>query len=126
MQRLEFLGDAVLDYLITTDLYNKYPGLSPGLLTDLRSASTNNDFYAQSAVKMELYKHILYASQDLHRHIVDTIHNFEQLSSVSTSGWESETSFPKVCLHCIHLSKIYQISVYEIVCRFQFNLKMRQ
>ncbi|XP_073037868.1 endoribonuclease Dicer homolog 2-like [Primulina eburnea] len=95
-QRLEFLGDAVLDYLITTDLYNKYPGLSPGLLTDLRSASTNNDFYAQSAVKAGLYKHILYASQDLHRHIVNTIHNFERLSCVSTSGWESETSFPKV------------------------------
>ncbi|XP_052184122.1 endoribonuclease Dicer homolog 2-like isoform X2 [Diospyros lotus] len=34
-QRLEFLGDSVLDYLITLHLYQKYPGLSPGLLTDL-------------------------------------------------------------------------------------------
>ncbi|KAI3783735.1 hypothetical protein L1987_42821 [Smallanthus sonchifolius] len=95
-QRLEFLGDAVLDYLITVHLYNKYPGMSPGMLTDLRSASVNNDCYAQSAVKVELHKHILHGSQALHQHIVKTICDFDHLTLVSTFGWESETSFPKV------------------------------
>ncbi|XP_071920504.1 endoribonuclease Dicer homolog 2 isoform X4 [Coffea arabica] len=95
-QRLEFLGDAVLDYLITMHLYAKYPELSPGLLTDLRSASASNDCYAQSAVKAGLYKHILYASQELQRHIVSAVQNFEQLSMDSTFGWESETKIPKV------------------------------
>nr|XP_027087442.1 endoribonuclease Dicer homolog 2 isoform X4 [Coffea arabica] len=95
-QRLEFLGDAVLDYLITMHLYAKYPELSPGLLTDLRSASVSNDCYAQSAVKAGLYKHILYASQELQRHIVSAVQNFEQLSMDSTFGWESETKIPKV------------------------------
>ncbi|PWA72681.1 dicer-like 2 [Artemisia annua] len=95
-QRLEFLGDAVLDYLITVHLYNKYPGMSPGMLTDLRSASVNNDCYAQSAVKVELHKHILHGSQDLHRHIVTAVRDFDILSSETTFGWESETTFPKV------------------------------
>ncbi|KAI3750883.1 hypothetical protein L2E82_21775 [Cichorium intybus] len=95
-QRLEFLGDAVLDYMITVHLYNKYPGMSPGMLTDLRSASVNNDCFAQSAVKVELHKHILHGSQDLHRAIVNTVHNFDHLSLESTFGWDSETSFPKV------------------------------
>ncbi|KAI3705990.1 hypothetical protein L1987_76242 [Smallanthus sonchifolius] len=95
-QRLEFLGDAVLDYLITVHLYNKYPGMSPGMLTDLRSASVNNDCYAQSAVKVELHKHILHGSQALHQHIVKTICDFDHLTLESTFGWESETSFPKV------------------------------
>ncbi|KAI3750881.1 hypothetical protein L2E82_21772 [Cichorium intybus] len=95
-QRLEFLGDAVLDYMITVHLYNKYPGMSPGMLTDLRSASVNNDCYAQSAVKVELHKHILHGSQDLHRAILNTVHDFDHLSLKSTFGWESETSFPKV------------------------------
>ncbi|KAI3762292.1 hypothetical protein L1987_52717 [Smallanthus sonchifolius] len=95
-QRLEFLGDAVLDYLITIHLYNKYPGMSPGMLTDLRSASVNNDCYALSAVKVELHKHILHGSHDLHRHIVDTVCDFDPLTLESTFGWESETSFPKV------------------------------
>ncbi|KAK2990484.1 hypothetical protein RJ640_011651 [Escallonia rubra] len=71
-------------------------GLSPGLLTDLRSASVNNDCYAQSAVKAGLHEHILHASSELHRHITATVHQFEQLSLESTFGWESETSFPKV------------------------------
>ncbi|KAL5836669.1 hypothetical protein ACOSQ3_013838 [Xanthoceras sorbifolium] len=95
-QRLEFLGDAVLDYLITVHLFNKYPGLSPGFLTDMRSASVNNDCYAQSSVKHELHKHILHASHDLHKQIMITVDSFEKLSLRSTFGWESETSFPKV------------------------------
>ncbi|XP_059435828.1 endoribonuclease Dicer homolog 2 isoform X1 [Corylus avellana] len=95
-QRLEFLGDAVLDYLVTMHFYNKYPGLSPELLTDMRSASTNNDCYARSAVKFELHKHILHTSRELHRHIVETVNNFEKLSLESTYGWESESTFPKV------------------------------
>ncbi|XWS63587.1 hypothetical protein CRYUN_Cryun06bG0113500 [Craigia yunnanensis] len=95
-QRLEFLGDSVLDYLITLHLYNKYPGISPGLLTNLRSASVNNNCYALSAVKAGLHKHILQSSQKLYRHIKETVESFKELSLEYTFGWESEKSFPKV------------------------------
>ncbi|KAL2997158.1 hypothetical protein AAZX31_09G025000 [Glycine max] len=95
-QRLEFLGDSVLDYLITWHLYNEYPGMSPGQLTDMRSASVNNDCYAWSAIKHGLHKHVLHASQELHKHIAVTLNNFDKLSSSSTFGYESEASPPKV------------------------------
>ncbi|KAK6786604.1 hypothetical protein RDI58_015129 [Solanum bulbocastanum] len=95
-QRLEFLGDAVLDYVVTAHLYFKYPGLTPGLITDLRSASVNNECYAQSAVKAGLHKHILHASQDLQRQILSTVEDFKKLDLLSTFGWEAETTFPKV------------------------------
>ncbi|KAG5240040.1 endoribonuclease Dicer [Salix suchowensis] len=95
-QRLEFLGDSVLDYLITVHMYKEYPGMSPGLLTDLRSASVNNDCYAQSAVKAGLHKYILHASHDLHKHIFATVKKFQESPLESTFGWESETAFPKV------------------------------
>ena len=95
-QRLEFLGDSVLDYIITIHLYNKYPGMSPGLLTDLRSASVNNDCYSLSAVKVGLQKYILHASQKLHRQIESSVHNLDPLSMGSTFGWESENPLPKV------------------------------
>ncbi|ESQ49771.1 hypothetical protein EUTSA_v10019898mg [Eutrema salsugineum] len=95
-QRLEFLGDAVLDYLITKHLYGEYPNLSPGLLTDMRSASVNNECYAQVAVKSNLHKHILHASHDLHKHIFRTVSEFERSSLQSTFGWESDIAFPKV------------------------------
>ncbi|XP_058759719.1 dicer-like protein 4 isoform X1 [Vicia villosa] len=49
-QRLEFLGDAVLDYLITSYLYSAYPKLKPGQLTDLRALSVNNKAFACVAV----------------------------------------------------------------------------
>ncbi|KAK4744261.1 hypothetical protein SAY87_010573 [Trapa incisa] len=95
-QRLEFLGDAVLDYLITNHLYSKYPGLSPGLITDMRSASVNNDCYALSAVKVGLHKHLLHASQTLHRDIANTVRNSHKFAAEFTYGWESDISFPKV------------------------------
>ncbi|OMO99607.1 hypothetical protein CCACVL1_03710 [Corchorus capsularis] len=95
-QRLEFLGDSVLDYLITLHLYNEFPGMSPGLLTDMRSASVNNDCYALSAVKFGLNKHILHTSRKLHKDIAETVESFMELSLESTFGWESDSSFPKV------------------------------
>ncbi|XP_039686333.1 endoribonuclease Dicer homolog 2 isoform X2 [Medicago truncatula] len=94
-QRLEYLGDSVLDYLITMHLYRVYPGMSPGQLTDMRSASVNNDCYAMSAIKVQLHKHVLHASQELHKHIVATLDKFDDQSS-SSFGWESEATFPKV------------------------------
>ncbi|XP_074323641.1 endoribonuclease Dicer homolog 2-like isoform X2 [Apium graveolens] len=95
-QRLEFLGDAVLDYLITLHLYSRYPGMSPGLLTDLRSASVNNDCYSLCAVKAGLQKCILQASQELCRQISSSVRNLDPLLMGSTFGWESENSLPKV------------------------------
>ncbi|GAU13720.1 hypothetical protein TSUD_348240 [Trifolium subterraneum] len=38
-QRLEFVGDAVLDHLITKHLFFSYTDLPPGRLTDLRAAA---------------------------------------------------------------------------------------
>ncbi|PNY11877.1 endoribonuclease dicer 2-like protein, partial [Trifolium pratense] len=94
-QRLEYLGDAVLDYLITVHLYKEYPGMSPGMLTDMRAASVNNDCYARSAIRVQLHKHVLHTSQELHKHIAETLSKYNELSSSSTFGWESEASFPK-------------------------------
>ncbi|KAA8522907.1 hypothetical protein F0562_009330 [Nyssa sinensis] len=65
-QRLEFLGDAVLDYLITSYLYSVYPKLKPGQLTDLRSASVNNNSFADIAVHYSFQKFIFCHSSGLH------------------------------------------------------------
>ncbi|KAK1288094.1 hypothetical protein QJS10_CPB19g01166 [Acorus calamus] len=62
-QRLEFLGDAVLDLLITRYLYQNHADLDPGELTDLRSASVNNENFARTAVKYSLQLHLQHKSQ---------------------------------------------------------------
>jgi len=80
----------------TSHLYKKYPGMSPWQLTDMRAASVNNDCYTWSAIKHGLHKHVLHASQELHKHIAISLDSFDNLSSSSTFGFESETSLPKV------------------------------
>lgn len=65
-QRLEFLGDAVLDYLITRHLFEDPRLHSPGALTDLRSALVNNTIFASLAVRHGFHKHFRHLSPGLH------------------------------------------------------------
>lgn len=69
-QRLEFLGDALLDYLITRYLFEDPRCHSPGTLTDLRSALVNNTFFASLAVKYKFHKYLKYISDELF-HVID-------------------------------------------------------
>lgn len=66
-QRLEFLGDAVLDYLITRQLYEDPSGHSPGKLTDLRSALVNNMYFASLAVVYKYHDFLKMLSPQLFR-----------------------------------------------------------
>ncbi|WOG87666.1 hypothetical protein DCAR_0206897 [Daucus carota subsp. sativus] len=49
--------------------------MSPGLLTDLRSASANNDCYSLCVIRAGLQKHILHASKKLHRQLESSFFN---------------------------------------------------
>ncbi|VDP18723.1 unnamed protein product [Onchocerca flexuosa] len=68
-QRLEFLGDAVLDYVITRFLFEHSAHYSPGVLTDLRSALVNNTIFASLAVKYNFHKHFIAMCPRLHHMI---------------------------------------------------------
>ncbi|VDL72636.1 unnamed protein product [Nippostrongylus brasiliensis] len=68
-QRLEFLGDAVLDYTITRYLFEDQRQYSPGVLTDLRSALVNNTIFASLAVKYDFHKHFVAMCPGLHHMI---------------------------------------------------------
>ncbi|XP_011002830.1 PREDICTED: endoribonuclease Dicer homolog 3-like isoform X2 [Populus euphratica] len=77
-QRLEFLGDSVLDLLITWHLYQSHTDVDPGELTDLRSASVNNDNFAQVAVKQNLYTHLFHCSTLLQSQITEYVNSFHE------------------------------------------------
>ncbi|XP_046670478.1 endoribonuclease Dicer-like isoform X1 [Homalodisca vitripennis] len=64
-QRLEFLGDAVIDFLITIHIYEKCETLTPGDLTDLRSALVNNVTLSCISVRNQLHKFLLHNSNVL-------------------------------------------------------------
>lgn len=58
-QRLEFLGDAILDFVIAEYLYLKYPERPEGELTKMRAAVVNESTLARIAQKIELGKELL-------------------------------------------------------------------
>ncbi|XP_020097206.1 endoribonuclease Dicer homolog 3a-like [Ananas comosus] len=76
-QRLEFLGDAVLDILITWHLFKNHEDVDPGELTDLRSASVNNENFAQVAVKHKLQHHLQHGSGLLLEQITEYVKGLE-------------------------------------------------
>lgn len=53
-ERLEFLGDAVLDFLSGAWLYNRFPEMDEGSLTRMRSALVRTEQLAEFARQIEL------------------------------------------------------------------------
>jgi len=58
-ERLEFLGDAVIEILVTEYLFSKFPEEGEGFLTSLRSAVVNSQNLSSLAEKLELQKYLL-------------------------------------------------------------------
>jgi len=58
-ERLEFLGDAVLELAVTELLYREYPDVPEGLMTNYRAALVKGSHLAEVGQKIELYPSIL-------------------------------------------------------------------
>lgn len=86
-QRLEFVGDAVLDHLITRHLFFTYTDLPPGRLTDLRAAAVNNENFARVAVKHKLHIHLRHGSSALEKQIRDFVKEVQD--ELSKPGFNS-------------------------------------
>ncbi len=56
-ERLEFLGDAVLDLVISEYLYKRYPKYDEGKLTKYRASLVNREFLYHTACRLDLYKY---------------------------------------------------------------------
>ena len=82
-QRLEFLGDALLDFLLTQHLYFLHGNLSPGQLTDVRQALVNNNIFATIAVKYQYHKYLKQMSPQWFKKIANFL---ERVEDESTGG----------------------------------------
>lgn len=58
-QRLEFLGDAVLQLVLTRELYEKFPGFGEGPLTKARAKLVNRRTLAERAKHLNLGPHLI-------------------------------------------------------------------
>lgn len=58
-QRLEFLGDAVLQLVVSTELYKKFPYRDEGVLSKARAGLVNRAALAEQAAQIQLGKELL-------------------------------------------------------------------
>lgn len=57
-ERLEFLGDSIISFIVSEDLFKKYPTYSEGPLTNLRAALVRRETLARLAEQLELGKYL--------------------------------------------------------------------
>ncbi|XP_072938509.1 ribonuclease 3 [Epargyreus clarus] len=70
-ERLEFLGDAVVEFLSSIHLFSMFPGLAEGGLATYRASIVQNQHLAQLAKNIDLEQFMLYAhGSDLCREVV--------------------------------------------------------
>jgi len=66
-QRLEFLGDAVLQLVLTRELYEKFPAFGEGPLTKARAKLVNRRTLAERARQLGLGRHLIVSrGEELH------------------------------------------------------------
>jgi ribonuclease-3 len=58
-QRLEFLGDAVLQLILTRELYERFPALNEGALTKARARLVNRRHLGEQARRLGLGAHLV-------------------------------------------------------------------
>ncbi len=57
-ERLEFLGDSILSFVVSDHLYITYPDFDEGILTNLRSLVVNTKSLAKMAKKLNFGEHL--------------------------------------------------------------------
>lgn len=137
-QRLEFLGDAILgkfskkafnfikffnlnkfflDFLLTAHIYESCGNLTPGALTDLRSALVNNTTFACLAVKFALHTGLLAHAPKLFE-VVDKFVKFQEERGYKV---DDEVVFSKIFInfmffrHDFHFTVIFISAFMDLV-----------
>ena len=99
-QRLEFLGDALLDMASITYLFYQFPGKDPQWLTEHKMVMVSNKFLGAVCVNIGFHKHLRYSPSILEHQIRE--YATELLEAKSTTGgsrdyWTTVSDPPK-CL----------------------------
>ncbi|MBA3724513.1 MAG: ribonuclease III [Candidatus Levybacteria bacterium] len=58
-ERLEFLGDSILSFVVSQHLYITYPQFDEGILTNLRSLVVNTKSLAKTAKELQFGDHLM-------------------------------------------------------------------
>ncbi|KAL8714322.1 MAG: hypothetical protein Q9220_001653 [cf. Caloplaca sp. 1 TL-2023] len=99
-QRLEFLGDSLLDMVCVNFIFHRYPDRDPQWLTEHKMAMVSNKFLAAVAVKLGFNRYLRFRSpaiESQNREYVQEIHDAEEESKGARDYW-TLTKTPPKCL----------------------------
>ncbi|KAB8229093.1 putative RNA helicase/RNAse III [Aspergillus alliaceus] len=99
-QRLEFLGDSLLDMVCVEYLFYRFPDKDPQWLTEHKMAMVSNKFLGALAVKLGLHTHLRHFSNPLQSritHYAEEIQAAENESDGAVDYWMATKDPPK-CL----------------------------
>ncbi|KAL6915716.1 hypothetical protein FSHL1_007166 [Fusarium sambucinum] len=127
-EQLEFLGDAVLDYIVVTRMYQFDPPIPNGRLHMIKTAMANAEFLAftnmqyvllrpdiefedgepvSTEVSLPIWKFMRHSSQEMGRIMKETQARFESLQDEINEVRMNGTHYPWTLLARLHPKKFY-------------------
>ena len=64
-ERLEFLGDAILDFIVAEELFRRYPDTKEGDLSRMRASLVNGEVLAELADKLGLWSELKFGNGEV-------------------------------------------------------------
>jgi len=99
-QRLEFLGDALLDQTSITYLFNKFPDKDPQWLTEHKMAMISNRALGMIAATTGFYKHIRHCHATIEQQIREYVTELREakIAALDAMDYWTAVSDPPKCL----------------------------
>ncbi|KAL7627847.1 Dicer-like protein 1 [Parahypoxylon ruwenzoriense] len=88
-QRLEFLGDALLDMVCVDFLFHRYPSADPQWLTEHKMAMVSNQFLGCLCVSLDLQTHMLSMAAGLQKEVTEYVAAISQARKLAEDEAES-------------------------------------
>lgn len=93
-ERLEYLGDAVHDFLVTKHYFEQYLDAPPGVISQIKTTAVNNGILGALAIEWELDELLIHGSEALGTDITDAIAAVK--ASTGTGEYWAKIKMPKV------------------------------
>ena len=91
-QEYEFLGDAILDFLVTLHVYKGSRALTPGQLTSIKSDLVNNNVFSFHVIELGLDKFLAHSSPQLSA----DLNEFIDMVTVDKDRHDGQTLYPSL------------------------------
>jgi endoribonuclease Dicer len=98
-QRLEFLGDSLLDMTSITHLFYKHPNRDPQWLTEHKMAMVSNQFLGALCVRLGFYKHLIHNNDSMYQQVLNYVTDIKDAEATSQGAmdyWTTVKEAPKV------------------------------